>query len=56
MPYVYMIRAIIPPTGNPTVDMQLLIRGKRYSLICAVEINGILGIYGTKRSVNKDIL
>lgn len=37
------------------MDTRLLLRGKRFSSICAVEQDGILGIYTTKGSVNGDV-
>ena len=40
--------------GKPAVDTRLLVRGKRFSSICAMDVSGIVDVFTTKGSVNAD--
>ena len=40
---------------KPGVDAWLLVRGKRFSSICAMDFSGIVDVFTTKGSVNADI-
>ena len=37
------------------MDARLLVRGKRFSSICAIDFSGIVDVFTTKGSVNADI-
>ena len=50
-----MYAIVLSCVGKPAVDTRLLLRGKRFSSICAVGLDGILGIYTTKGSINADV-
>ena len=39
---------------KPAVDTRLLVRGKRFSSICAMDVTGIVDVFTTKGSVNAD--